>query len=195
MPIFKGINPRRQKALSILKSHIKNKNLYRHCLTVETAMRTLAYHFNADADRWGLAGLLHDADWEETKDDPVRHTRKTVEWLKEAGFADRELFTTILSHNYVHNGEAAPKNIMEWSLYISDDLTGLIVATTLVMPGKKLAAVASADVLKKFGSRSFAAAVNREHIMLCVTKLQISLDKFIGLVLKAMQEIAVELGL
>lgn len=195
MPIFKNITIPRQKALVILKTHVRNQNLYRHCLAVEAAMRGLARHFNADQDQWGLAGLLHDADWEETKDKPSEHTRKTITWLKDVGFDDQGLFTTILSHNHAHNGEASPKNIREWSLYICEDLTGLIAATALVMPDKKLTSATVDSVLKKFGSRSFAAAVNRQHIQLCATKLQISLDKFIGLVLHAMQEIAPDLGL
>ena len=185
----------RQKAFVILRTHVKNQNLFRHCLSVEAVMRFLALHFNAPQEKWALAGLLHDVDWEETKDDPSQHTRKTIQWMKDAGFADKELFTTILSHNHAHNGEGEPKNIMEWSLYICDDLTGLIVATTLIMSDKKLSSVTVPAVLKKFGSRSFAANVNRAHISLCTTKLQISLDHFIGLTIRALQDIAHELGL
>ncbi|HLD26858.1 MAG TPA: HD domain-containing protein [Patescibacteria group bacterium] len=195
MSIVKHGSVNRQKALSILRAHVKNQNLFRHCLSVEAVMRTLALHFNANQEKWALAGLLHDADWEETKDDPSQHTRKTIQWAKDAGFDDKELFTTILSHNHAHNGEAEPKNIMEWSLYICDDLTGLIVATTLIMLDRKLSSVTVPAVLKKFGTRSFASGVDREHISLCTTKLQISLDRFIGLAIRALQDIAPELGL
>lgn len=195
MSMVKNNSLRRLKAIAILNKHVINKNLYRHCLAVEAVMKKLAQHFNVDQEKWGLAGLLHDADWEETQDKPSEHTHKTVQWLKEAGFDDRELLQTILSHNYAHNGEASPKNIMEWSLYISDDLTGLIVATALIMPDKKLSSVTTHTVLKKFGIRSFTSKVSREHINLCATKLQISLEGFIDLTLKAMQESAPELGL
>lgn len=195
MSIVKHSLVARQKALVIVRAHVKNQNLYRHCLAVEATMRSLAHHFNADEDKWALAGLLHDADWEETKDDQSQHTRKTIGWMSEAGFHDQEVISTILSHNHAHNGEASPTNIMEWSLYICDDLTGLIAATALIMADKKLASVTVESVLKKFGSRSFAAAVNRTHIGLCATKLQINLDRFIALVLGAMQDIAPELGL
>lgn len=195
MSIAKNSSVHRQKAIAILRAHVINRNLLRHCLSVEAVMQALANHFNADCEKWAIAGLLHDADWEETKDDPTQHTRKTIQWLKEAGFDDKELFHTILSHNHAYNGEAHPQNIMEWSLYICDELTGLIAATALIMPDKKLSSVTAQAVLKKFGTRSFATGVNRSHISLCATKLQISLDRFIALVLHAMQEIAPELGL
>ncbi len=195
MSIIKHGSVNRQKAFAILRAHVKNQNLFRHCLAVEAVMRALSRHFNAHEEKWALAGLLHDADWEETKDNPSQHTRKTIQWMKEAGFDDKELFQTILSHNHAHNGEAEPKNIMEWSLYICDDLTGLIVATTLIMSDKKLSSVTVPALLKKFGSRSFASGVNRVHISLCATRLQISLDHFIGLAIRAMQDIAPELGL
>lgn len=195
MSIAKNSSVHRQKAIAILRAHVINRNLFRHCLSVEAVMQALANHFNADCEKWAIAGLLHDADWEETKDDPTQHTRKTIQWLQEAGFNDKELFHTILSHNHSHNGEAEPKNIMEWSLYICDELTGLIAATALIMPDKKLSSVTAHAVLKKFGVRSFATGVNRSHISLCATKLQISLDRFIALALRAMQEIAPELGL
>lgn len=195
MSIVKHSSVKRQRALAILRDHVKNQNLYRHCLAVEAAMRALAHHFNADQEKWALAGLMHDADWEETKDDPANHTKKTIEWLKSAGFDDREVLDAILSHNHAHNGEAHPQNIMEWSLYICDDLTGLIAATALIMPNRQLRSVTVESVLKKFGARSFAAAVNREHISLCVTKLQIPLDHFVSIVLRAMHDIAPELGL
>lgn len=195
MSIFKNDSVKRQKAIAILRAHVVNINLFRHCLSVEAVMRTLANHFNADCEKWAIAGLLHDADWEETKADPTQHTRKTIQWLKKAGFDDRELFQTILSHNHAHNGEAEPKNIMEWSLYICDELTGLIAATALIMLDKKLSSVTVQSVLKKFSTRSFAAAVDRSHISLCGTKLQINLDRFIALSLRAMQDIAPELGL
>ena len=84
---------------------------------------------------------------------------------------------------------------MEWALYTCDELTGLIVATALIMPSKKIADVTIESVLKKFPAKSFAAGVNRDQIKMCETKLNILLQEFIGIVLKSMQEIAPELGL
>ncbi len=185
----------RQKALEILNNHLKNKNLLRHCLAVETAMRALAKYFNEDEEKWGLIGLLHDGDWEETKETPHLHTLKMVEWLKEAGETDQEIIEAILSHNYSHTKSNPPKNKMGWALYTVDELTGLIVATALVMPDKKLNSVSVESVLKKFPSKSFAAGVNREQIRLCEEKLGIKLNEFIRIVLSEMKNISQELGL
>ncbi len=185
----------RQKAIEILNTHLKNKNLFRHCLAVEAAMRALAKYFNEDEEKWGLVGLLHDGDWEKTKDTPHHHTLKMVEWLKEAGEDDQEIIEAILSHNYSHTQNNPPKNKMEWALYTVDELTGLIIATALVMPDKKLNSVGVESVLKKFPSKSFAAGVNREKIKLCQEKLGIELNRFIEIVLSAMKNITQELGL
>lgn len=186
----------RQKGLAILKKHTLNRNLYRHCLAVEAAMRALARRYHtSDPDMWGLVGLLHDADWGQTQDDPATHTSKTVEWMKEAGIARKEVYEAVLAHNFEHNGYRAPQTHMEWALYTCDDLTGLIVATALVSPEKKLSSITVDSVFKKFGSKSFAAGVNRNHIRLCETKLSVSLHQFVGIVLTSMQEIAMELGL
>lgn len=188
----------RQKALDILNAHIPNKNLLKHCLAVEAAMGGLHKHFNEPAktlEKWKLAGLMHDADWEETRGDFNRHTQVTLQWLKEAGETDEDVFQTILAHNYNHNQHNPPKNNMEWSLYICDELTGLITACALVLPDKKLSSVTVESVLKKFPSKNFAAGVHRDQIKLCEEKLNIKLDEFVGIVLRSMQGISADLGL
>lgn len=193
----------RQQAWKLLNSHMKNQNLIRHCLSVEAAMKGLANHFGEDENLWGIVGLLHDGDYEETKENPTRHTLKMVEWLKKLGVTDKSLISAILSHNYAHLdrrslGEGGyghpPKNNLEWSLYCADELTGLIVAVALVK-GKKLANVSVDSVLKKFPQKNFAAGVHREQISQCEEKLNIGLPEFIGIALKAMQGISQELGL
>lgn len=185
----------RNKAINLLNLHIKNKNLIRHGLAAESAMRGLARNFNENEDKWGQVGLLHDGDWEETTNDPSQHTKKMVAWLKDEGETDQEILDAILSHNYAHTGENPPKNKLEWSIYTCDELTGFIVAVTLVTPDKKLASVSVDSVLRKFPSKSFAAAVNREQIKMCDEKLGIPLEKFIEIVLSSMQQISNELGL
>ncbi len=195
----------RDDALSILDKHIKNPNLRKHCLAVEAAMAALAVmlkpkgsNLKTDAyniDKWKLVGLLHDADWEETQDDPATHTKKTIEWLAQAGETNTQIREAILSHNYERNGFRAPNSKMEWALYTCDELTGLIIACALVRPDKKLKSVKVKSVLKKFPIKSFAAGANREQIRLCEEKLGIELAKFVEVVLGAMQEISDELGL
>jgi predicted hydrolase (HD superfamily) len=153
-------------------------------------MRALAKHFGQNENLWGIVGLLHDADWEATETTPDQHTKKTVEWIKTAGEKNETLIRTILSHNHKHNAEAPPKNTIEWALYTCDELTGLIVATALVRPDKKITSVTLDSVMKKFKTKSFAAPVDREQIRLCEEKLGITLETFVNLVLSSLKEIA-----
>ena len=185
----------REKAFKILRTNLKNKNLIRHCLAVEASMKALARHFKGDEEKWGVIGLLHDGDWEATRDDPSQQNKKMVEWLKNAGETDVEVLQAILSHNYAHNGENPPVNNLEWSLYTCDELTGFIVAVALIMPDKKLSSVSVESVLKKFPTKAFAAAVHREQIQMCEEKLNIKLEEFVKIVLAAMQGISSEIGL
>jgi predicted hydrolase (HD superfamily) len=140
-------------------------------------------------------GLLHDGDYEETKNDPRQHTIKMVQRLKDIGESDQEILEAILSHNFAHTGSNPPKNLLEWSLYCCDELTGLIVAVALVRPDKKLSSVTVDSVLKKWDVKGFAAGVHREQIAECEEKLGIKLPDFIGIALSAMQGISDELGL
>lgn len=184
----------RKEAWELLNENMKNQNLIRHCLSVEAVMRALAKHFGEDQERWGLAGLLHDGDYEKTKDEPRQHTVVMARWLKEKGVDDKELLEAILSHNFSHTGQTPPKNTLEWSLYCCDELTGLIVAVALVKD-KKLASVSVESVMKKFPIAHFAAGVNREQISMCKEKLGIELPDFIGITLNSMLEISSLLGL
>jgi len=184
----------RQQAWELLNSHMKNQNLIRHCLSVEAVMRALAKHFGEDVEKWGVVGLLHDGDYEETKSDPTQHTLKMDQWLKETGETDQEILDAILSHNFAHTGENSPKNNLEWSLYCCDELTGLIVAVALVK-GKSLANVTVESVLKKFPEKDFAGGVHRAQIQECENKLKIPLSEFVRISLSSMQSIHEELGL
>lgn len=185
----------REQAYKLLTDNVKYENLVRHCLAVEASMRALANYFHEDEESWGIAGLLHDADWEITRDAPEEHAKKVVEWLEDLDLGDETINTAILAHNHFHNGHNPPQTTMEWALFCCDELTGLIVATTLVMPNKKLAEVAVENVMNKFGSKSFAAAVDREQIAQCETELDIPIEEFAGIVLDAMKANADALGL
>lgn len=185
----------REKAIDILNTHLTNKNMFRHELAVEAAMRALAKHFNENEEKWALAGLLHDGDYEKTKDDASQHGVLMVRWLEEAGETDQEVIQAILAHNFTENGAAEPASDLDWSLYCCDELTGFIVAVALVMPSKKLADVSVESVLRKFPAKQFAASVNRDQIRMCEEKLGIKLEDFVGIVLRSMQEISSDLGL
>jgi len=185
----------REQALKLVNEKLSSPHLRKHSLAVEAAMKGLAQQLGGDENRWGMVGLLHDIDWDATKSAPDQHTKQTVAWLKEVGNADEELHKAILSHNHHHNGEGEPSTPMEWALYTCDELTGLIVAVTLILPSKKIADVTIESVLKKFPSKSFAAGVNRLQIQMCDEKLGVKIHDFVDIVLKSMQAIANDLSL
>jgi uncharacterized protein len=190
----------REASLKILTDHTPNKNLVKHCLAVEAAMRGLYHHLVKDGnpedeEQWARAGLMHDADWEETRGNFELHTKKVIEWLKEAGETDEVVMNAILAHNYNHNQSNPPSSPMEWSLYICDELTGFIIAVALILPDKKLEPVTAESVLKKFPSKNFAAGVHREQIQLCEEKLGVKLEDFVRIVLDSMKKISSDLGL
>jgi predicted hydrolase (HD superfamily) len=165
----------RDVALQLIEAHVKSPGLRKHCLAVEAAMGALHDHFAANhpelikgshKDTWTLAGLLHDADWEVCKDEPSQHTLKTLVWLREAGVQHNALIDAILTHAHHVTSYRQPESKLEWSLYCCDELTGLITANTLILPSKKLADVTVESVIKKMGSKSFAAAIDRGLVYL-----------------------------
>lgn len=157
-------------------------------------MRALAKHFGGDENVWGIVGLLHDGDYEQTKEDMANHSVLMAKWAKEMGETDQELLNGIKSHGASHLGNE-PKNIMQWCLFCCDELTGLIVATALVQPNKKLADVTAEKVLSKFKVKAFAAGAKRGDIIKCEEKLKIPLSQFIETVLTGMKSAAPQLGL
>ena len=180
---------KREDALSLVKSKVKNKNLIKHMLAVEAIMRRLADHFGEDKELWGLTGLLHDLDYDETVGDPEKHSLKTVEWLK-----DHDLDERILYAIKAHPRKVEPKSKMDWSLFATDSLSGLIVAAALMHPTKKLKNLDDIFVMNRFKEKRFAAGARREDIEEC-EKIGLSLEEFIKLALEGMQKIDTELGL
>lgn len=181
-------------ALELLHSKMQSQNLRKHCYSVGAVMRALAIHFGEDENKWEIVGLLHDGDYEFTKEDPGNHAKLMAKWVSETGETDEELLTGIESHGWFHEGKL-PKTKMQWALFCCDELTGLIIAVTLIRPDKKLATVAVENVLSKWNTKSFAAGVNRRDIENCEKELSIPLNEFIGIALGAMQGISGELGL
>ena len=188
----------RQEALTLLKTHLKDDKLVKHCLATEAIMKALAVRLGENPDTWGLAGLLHDIDFEETRNTPAQHTLPAAELLGRAGVSG-EIIGAIREHNAEALGiqRAAKLGI---ALASAETLTGLIVAVALVMPDKKLAAVKAKSVIKRMKEKDFARAVNRDIIREC-EKLGLSLEDtdrgpgFVTLSIAAMQAIAGELGL
>lgn len=185
----------RDQAITLLHAHMQNQNLRRHCYAVGFAMRALAGKLGGDPDEWEVLGILHDADWEETKNTPDQHTRKTIAWLKEKGMTGGSVIHALMSHNNRHTGLRELEGNMEWALETVDELTGFIVAVALVRPEKKLETVAVESVLKKWKTKEFAKAVDRAQIAQCEEKLHIPLSEFIQITLNAMKDHHEELGL
>jgi len=185
----------RDQAVELLHSKMQNVNLRRHSYCVEAVMRALAENLGGDVDKWGILGLLHDGDYEVTKDDWTKHTLLMMDWLKETGEHDEELHRAFKSHNHVHTNNNPPDSLMEWALFCCDELTGFIVAVALIRPDKKLASVDVDSIIKKFGQKEFAKAVKREDIYMCEEKLGIPLREFVQLALGAMQKISDNIGL
>lgn len=181
----------REEAVKLLKKHLKNKNLFKHCLAVEAVMRGLAEHFKEDTELWGIAGLLHDIDYEETKDDPHRHSIVGAEMLEELGFPE-DLVYAVKVHNEAHG--LARKSLFDKALYAADPVTGLIVASALISPEKRLKAIDVNFLANRFKEKSFARGANREQIASC-SDIGLELEDFLELSLKAMQSIDKELGL
>ncbi len=179
----------REQALEEIKKRIKNKNLLKHMLATEACMKELAKNFNEDQDIWALSGLVHDIDYEETKDTPEKHATLGAEILKSLGY-DKKITDAVLAHA----GKKTPENKLEWALYAVDPLTGLIVASALMHPEKKLWSIDVNFILRRFKEKRFAAGANREQIKKC-SEIGLSLNEFISICLKAMQSISKELGL
>lgn len=194
--VKKKIN--RTEALGLVKEKIKNKNLVNHCLAVEVIMGMLARELNKKAgsdiyeeEKWAMTGLVHDIDYDQTADDPQRHSIVGADFLKDLGFPD-DIVYAVKAHNETHG--IPLKSEMDKALYASDPISGLIVAAALIRPEKKLKTVNSDSVMKRFGEKAFARGANRQQIKEC-EKLGFTLEEFIGIALSAMQTIDKELGL
>lgn len=174
-----------------MRENIKTTNLRKHCLAVEAIMRTLARHLGQDPESWGLAGLLHDIDYEETRDDPARHSLVGAAMLAEWGLP-KEIVYAVKAHNHFHG--LPQSSFMDSAVYASDPLTGLIIAAALIRPEKKLEAIDVPFLLNRFHEKGFARGANREQMRVC-SELGLELEEFLALGLEAMQGIAGELGL
>ena len=193
----------RDEAYNLMTKMLQNKNLQKHGLAVEAIMKALCNYLKEkhpelppeefNGDEWGIVGLLHDADYELIEKDPKKHTLVTEEKLREIGGVSDRVINGIKAH---HDGiKDSRDNLMEKSVYAADELSGLITAVALVRPDKKLSSVSVESIMKKFPQKSFAAGAKREQILACEKELNISLEEFVGIALKAMQSTAQELGL
>lgn len=191
----------RNQAYQLLTKYLQNKNLIKHCLACEATMKALYRRLDTDyvqnqaeEEKWGITGLLHDVDYELAQKENRLSEHGTLIFEREPDVIPSDIEQAIKSHNF-ENTKVEPVTPMDWAITCCDQLTGLIVAAALVRPDKKLSSLTAESVIKRMGEKSFAAGANREMIKLCEEKLGIPLAEFVEITLKAMQEVANELGL
>ena len=192
------LNLTKQQADELVNKYITNPITKYHLLESEAIMRALAKHFGENEEEWGIAGLLHDIDWDLTKDNTREHTVKAVEILKQAGASDF-LIETIVSHGYGNalcgvSQDKTRTTKIQHALAAAETLTGVIVASAMVQPDKKLASVKPSSLLKKFKNKNFAANCDRGIILEC-EMIGLKLEEFLNLGLTALQRIADKIGL
>ncbi|MFH1623436.1 MAG: HD domain-containing protein [Candidatus Aenigmatarchaeota archaeon] len=185
----------RERALEIVRAHVKRENLVKHILAVETIMRGISAELDEDVELWGMTGLLHDVDFDETYETPARHGIRSIEILNSEvpGEVPEEILKAIRAHNPEHTG-VQPETKMEYALLAADAISGLVIATALILPSKRLAEVDAKDIARRFKEKDFARRCNREN-MLYAEKAGISMEKFFEIATESLKGIASELGL
>lgn len=179
-----------EEANQLLKEYVHKPEIIMHCLEVSTIMRFLARELGEDEEKWAIAGLLHDLDYE-LFSNLEEHAQKTAEILKQKGKEfDEEIIHAILSHNEEHTKIKRESNF-DYALASSDNVSGMIFAYGLMR--KSLEGMETKSLKKKMKEKSFASTVRRDLIY-DIEKAGITLDKFLEIAIKAMQSIAGEIG-
>ena len=181
----------REETIKFLQEHVKTEVLMRHLLGVEAAMRSYARRYGGDEDKWGIAGLVHDFDWEIVPH-PEDHPIYGASLLEDAGFPG-DIIRAVLTHGDHTN--IPRESIMEKTLFAVDELSGFIRAVALVRPSKSLEDVTSNGVLKKMKDKGFARDVNRDDITKGAQEIGLELDEHISFIIESLKPIAAELGL
>jgi len=181
----------KEEAFSILKSYLKKEHMIKHSLASSAVMEELATYLDENKDVWGVIGLLHDIDYELTENDPEKHGILAADILKKYNVPE-DIIRVIQSHNEMTGIKRELK--IDYALAASETITGLIVATALVYPDKKLTSVSVDSIIKRMKKKDFARNVSRETI-LEIEKIGIPLEKFVEIALNGMKKIADQLGL
>jgi len=181
----------REEAFALLQKYLKDEKLIKHSLAVEIIMREMANKLGKDVDSWGLAGLLHDLDYDYTDKEPEKHANVTAQILD--GLIPEKCINAIKAHNYKHT-DYIPITSIDKALIAADAVSGLVIATALIIPSKKIADVKLETLLDKFYDHSFAQGCSRRRIELC-QDTGLDVEAFLALSLNSLKEIADELGL
>src|SRR5688500_14401265 len=188
--------PDRAHALALMHEYTASESLRKHMLAVEAAMRAYAERQSEDVERWGLAGLIHDFDYERWPNDAhsptEEHPSEGVRILRARGWPE-DILDAILGHAlYCNVPRTTP---MAKTLFAVDELTGLITATALVKPSRSVHDVEAKSVRKKMKDKAFARGVSREDVIRGAEELGVDLDTHIEFVIAAMRANAESLGL
>lgn len=180
---------RREDALRLVREKAEKETTVRHLISVEGVMRALARRFGEDEAAWGLVGLFHDLDQDQTHDDPDRHAHVAAGWLREAGVAE-DVVRGVLAHAH----EEYRTDRMTRAVVHADALAGLLVAAALVRP-QRAEGMKVSSVKKKLKERAFAPGVAREEILAAEERIGLPLDELIAAGIEGLQEVAAEIGL
>lgn len=183
--------PSRDDALALLKEFNEVDRSIRHALAVEGVMRYLARKGGEDEETWGIAGLLHDLDFEKF---PEQHCAKSREILEERGWPE-SMIRAVVSHGWGLCSDVKPETTMEITLYAIDELTGLVSASALVRPSKSVHDMKPKSVKKKWKDKRFAAGVDRSIIEKGAEMMGVELGDLIADVITGMREVADSIGL
>jgi putative nucleotidyltransferase with HDIG domain len=182
--------PSRDDALALMHEHVESESLRRHMYAVEAVCRAYARTFGADEDTFGLAGLLHDFDYERWPDE---HPLRGAGMLRERGYPE-PVVRAILAHYSARTG-VVPESRLERTLHACDEITGLVTAAALVRPSRSVMDLEAKSVLKKMKDKQFAAGVDREDVKHAAEELGVELAEHVQFVIEAMRGVAPELGL
>ncbi len=181
----------RESAWALVEEYAQSERLIRHCTAVEAAMRAYARKVGEDEETWGIAGMLHDFDWDACPS-PEQHPQFGADILRERGYPE-VIVRAVLSHG---NHTGVPReSIMEKALFAVDELSGFITAVTLVRPSKSLSDTDSRAVRKKMKDKAFARNINRDDLIQGAQDLGVDLDELIEFVVESLKPVAGQLGL
>ena len=186
--------PTREEALALIRQHNKEESHIHHAQAVEATMRHFAELYHEDPELWGIVGLLHDVDWEETSSAPETHCHVAPEILRNAG-VDENIIHAVQSHGFGICTDVEPANNMERTLFTIDELTGLIITAGLVRPSKSLADLELKSVKKKWKDKAFARGVNRDIIRQGAEKMNMPLDDVINETISALRPVEKSIGM
>lgn len=179
----------RGDALALVRDKAEKETTVRHLISVEGVMRALARRFGEDEETWGLVGLFHDLDQDQTHDDMERHAYLAAEWLRQAS-VDERIVAGVLAHAH----DEHRTDLMTRAIVHADALAGLLVAAALVRP-QRAEGMKVSSVKKKLKEKAFAPGVNRDEISSVEDGIGLSLDDFITAGIEGLQEVAAEIEL